>query len=82
MTAKDSVPKPIEKAIAVKAEEALGLLVLMKPLLKRAGRLTTAEQRVMIDTLGAASVLLHETRQAYWDAWQKQDAVSTAVRAS
>ena len=65
---RDTVNKKAEIAIAAKAEEAVGLLLLVKPLFKRAGRLTKAEQQVLVDTIRQARELLGDTATIYYDA--------------
>lgn len=77
---RDQVSKQAEKQVAVKTEEAAGLLLLMKPLLKRAGRLTVAEQQVLMDTIQQASSILHQSLRIYWEA-QKEPETKTAIRA-
>jgi hypothetical protein len=79
--------KPAEKTIAAKMEEALGLLTLVKPLLKKAGKLTNAEQEVLGETLSQASHLLHEATGVLYDRYaanatrgEPENGTSTAVR--
>ena len=76
---REAVPKTAEKIIAAKAAEAVGLLVLMKPLMKRAGTLTVAEQQVMMDTIDQASYLLNEATRVLWEERAKPN-TETAVR--
>lgn len=78
---RDGISKVAEKAIAAKADESLGLLVLMKPLLKRAGHLTVAEQNVLLDTLNQAYHLLSDATTRVWEERRKPDTQSM-VRAS
>lgn len=77
---REQVSKQAEKSVAAKAEEATGLLLLMKPLLKRAGRLTVAEQQVLMDTIQQASSILHQGLRIYWEA-KNEPETKTAIRA-
>jgi hypothetical protein len=44
---------------ARKIEEVAGLLSMLRPLCKRPGRLTAAEQHILMETVGEASQVLH-----------------------
>ncbi|WP_294124316.1 hypothetical protein [Sphingomonas sp.] len=70
---RDEASKPTEKQIAAKTLEAFGLVQLVKPLLNRGGKLTAAEQELMMDAIGKASRLLHEACAAYYDDLRKPD---------
>ena len=76
---RDRIDPKAEKAFGDKVTEALGLLLLMKPLLKRAGSLTTAEQNVLHDTSSQASRLIHESHDIYYTALKAED-TAAAVR--
>lgn len=62
------LPKKSEKDVAGKIDEATGLLLLIKPLLKRAGKLTTLEQSMMLESASHAKELLDEVQRVFWDA--------------
>jgi hypothetical protein len=77
------VPKPLEKAVAAKAEEALGLLALIKPLCKKAGKLTPAEQEVLLKAVSEADNVLSNAMNAVWESRAqaiRQKDTSAAVR--
>jgi hypothetical protein len=61
------VDPSLQKGMAKKGEEALGLLLIMKPLFKRAGKLSDAEADVFVHTLRQVNTVMNDCMHAYWD---------------
>lgn len=77
---RDRVPKDAEKKMAAKCEEAAGLLGLVKPLCKRAGKLSDAEQEMLFEAISKASSVLHEATSLYYSAQAQKRQRETLVR--
>lgn len=86
MNKKPPLPKDLLKLVAAKAEEARGLLELIKPLCKRHQQLTEAEAETLCDVVGKADGVLSAAMLSIYEVrrliWESQDAArnGTAVK--
>lgn len=78
------IPKETQALMSAKAEEARGLLDIIKPLSRKAatGKLTRAELDVFSNTIHHAASVLHEARAAYWKADDLVEEIDPATGAT